>query len=72
MPKLPRYFPDGSKYVVEACGAFVRRYVELPNGQKINLRPRKAHPYDCAEHSTNTVPDQNMTSDLTFDRRVFA
>ena len=34
MPKLPRRFPEGSKYVLEADGAIVRRYVELPNSQK--------------------------------------
>ena len=71
MPKLPRRFPDGSKYVLEADGATVRRYVELPNGRKINLRPRKATPRACTDRDASIVPDQ-ITSEDIIGRRVFA
>jgi len=40
--QLPRRLPVGTKYVVEICGEFVRRFVELPNGARIPLRNRKA------------------------------
>lgn len=34
--------PVGTKYVLEACGPFVRRYVEFPDGRKLALRKRKS------------------------------
>ena len=40
-PDLPRRLPVGTKYIVESCGRFVRRFVELPNGARIPLRKRK-------------------------------
>jgi phage baseplate assembly protein W len=46
--RLPKRFPVGSRYVVESYGSFVRRYVELPNGPKINLATRKASVCSCA------------------------
>lgn len=47
--RKPTRFPPGTKYVVESRGRFVRRYVELPNGQRIHLANRKALNCECAE-----------------------
>jgi len=72
MPKLPKHFPENSKYVVEACGPLVRRYVELADGRRIHLRSRKAKPCICVKRSTSIVPDMDITNSPTFDRRVLA
>jgi len=55
--KLPKHFPVGTKYVVESCGEFVRRFVQLPKGKKIRLPNRKAHTCGCAEQ-ISIVPEQ--------------
>jgi hypothetical protein len=47
---LRKRFPVGSKYVVESCGPFVRRYVEFPDGRKVPLPKRKA--LLCTDAST--------------------
>jgi hypothetical protein len=39
---LPARFPVGTKYVLKADGLFVRRYVEFPDGRKLQLPTRKA------------------------------
>jgi hypothetical protein len=39
---LPGHFPIGTKYVVESHGSVVHRFVELPDGRRINLPNRKA------------------------------
>jgi hypothetical protein len=70
MLKLPKRFPENSKYVVEACGPRVRRYVELPGGRRIHLRSRKAKPCTCAERSTSIV-DKDITNSPTFDCQFF-
>ena len=49
--------PEGTKYVVETGGQFVRRFVELPNGRKIPLSTRKARPCACGER-ISIVPEQ--------------
>jgi hypothetical protein len=72
MPKLPKRFPENTKYVVEACGPLVRRYVELPDGTRINLRSRKAKPCPCVQQSASIVPEEDITESRTLDRRVFA
>jgi hypothetical protein len=41
---LPKRLPVGSKYVLESCGPFVRRNVELPNGRKVPLPKRRPCP----------------------------
>jgi hypothetical protein len=69
MSKLPKRFPENTKYVVEACGPVIRRYVELPNGRRINLRPRKARPLMSPERAASIVPDQEITE--IFDRQIF-
>jgi hypothetical protein len=40
-PSLPTRFPVGTKYVIEGRGQFVRRYVEFPNGRRVQLKMRK-------------------------------
>jgi len=55
--RLPKRLPEGTKYVVESAGQFVRRFVELPNGRKIPLSTRKAHPCACGER-ISIVPEQ--------------
>lgn len=40
-PRLPTRVPLGTKYVLEGRGQFIRRYVEFPNGRKVQLKMRK-------------------------------
>jgi hypothetical protein len=57
--RLPARFPVGSKYVLEAGGTFVERYVEFPNGRKVRLSRRKALPCECWElQQVSIVPDR--------------
>jgi hypothetical protein len=46
--RLPARFPVGTKYVLEGRGPFVRRYVEFPNGRRVQLEVRKAQTCNCA------------------------
>jgi len=46
--RLPARFPIGTKYVLERRGSVVRRYIELPGGDRINLKLRKALTCTCA------------------------
>ena len=39
--RLPKSLPEGTKYVVESAGQFVRRFVELPNGRKNSVANSK-------------------------------
>jgi hypothetical protein len=52
-------FPAGTKYVLEGRGPFVRRYVEFPNGSRMQLPTRKALTCMCAEPQTSIVPEHN-------------
>jgi hypothetical protein len=45
--RLPNRFPEATKYVVEAHGPLVRRYIEFPDGRKLELEPRKALTCRC-------------------------
>lgn len=45
LSRLPKRFPAGTKYVLEARGATVRRFVEFPDGHTLELDPRRA--LDC-------------------------
>ena len=57
--RLPTRFPVGTKYIVEGRGLFVRRYVEFPNGRKVQLATRKALSCTCAElQQISIAPDQ--------------
>jgi len=56
--RLPAHFPVGTKYVLEARGRLVRRHVELPNGRRIRLEPRRASAGVCAKwQQIGIVPD---------------
>jgi hypothetical protein len=59
-PRLPKRLPEGTKYVVESCGRFVRRFVELPNGNRIPLPTRKAVTCTCADDQMASIaPEQH-------------
>lgn len=49
--RLPARFPVDTKYVLEARGDYVRRYVEFPDGHTVELKPRKALTCDCADQT---------------------
>ena len=68
-------FPAGTKYVLEGFGPFVRRYVEFPNGRRIQLATRKALSCKCAKRQrTALVPDHfaDAQDAPEFQRRIFA
>jgi hypothetical protein len=67
--RLPKRLPTGTKYVVESAGAFVRRFLELPNGQRIALSKRKALICKCAE-TVSIVPNQAPEVSPVNDPRV--
>jgi hypothetical protein len=72
---LKRRFPVGTKYVIESCGPFVRRHVELPSGERIRLSPRKASTCTCAERQIGIVPEHafDALDDVpASQRRIFA
>jgi hypothetical protein len=61
---LPTRFPVGSKYVLESFGPFVRRYIEFPNGRRVQLATRKAMSCPCAvEQPISIIPDQSAAAD---------
>lgn len=39
--RMPIRFPVGTKYVLEGREQFVRRYVEFPDGRRMQLKMRK-------------------------------
>ena len=45
--RLPERFPADTKYVLEARGPFVHRYIEFPDGRIVELAPRKAQTCRC-------------------------
>ena len=58
-PRLPAHFPIGTKYVLEAGGPSVGRYIEFPNGRRIRLATRKAlSSTSVARQRISIVPDQ--------------
>jgi hypothetical protein len=60
----PTRFPIGSKYVLESLGPSVRRYIELPNGRRVQLATRKAVSCTCAaKQQISIIPDQSATAD---------
>jgi len=74
--RLPARFPLGTKYVLESRGPVVRRYVEFPGGQRINLEFRKALTCTCAaaQQAVSIVPqhDPEVLNAIPFDRRILA
>jgi hypothetical protein len=60
--RVPKRVPVGTKYVVESNGLSVRRYIEFPNGRRVNLSARKALTCGCLEwKQISVVPDGNAT-----------
>lgn len=45
--RLPARFREGTKYVLEARGRTVRRYIEFPDGSRLELRSRQAATCHC-------------------------
>ena len=74
--RLPARFPIGTKYVLESRGPVVRRYVEFPGGQRINLEFRMALTCTCAaaQQTVSIVPqhDPEVLNAIPFDRRILA
>ena len=54
-PRLPKRFPVGTKYILESYGGFVRRYIEYPNGRRVELETRKA--LSCGCFDSSIVPE---------------
>ena len=52
--RLPTRLPAGTKYVLESRGAWVHRYVELPDGRRVKLKARKAQ--TCCAADVSLVP----------------
>lgn len=58
--RLPARIPIGTKYVLERRGRFVRRYIEFPNGRRIQLANRKTLSCKCvASQQIGIVPHQS-------------
>jgi hypothetical protein len=56
---LPVRFPVGSKYVLEGRGPFIRRYIEFPDGRRVQLTKRKAVSCSCKPfEQVSIAPDQ--------------
>ena len=59
LSRLPARFPTGTKYVLESRGPFVQRYIEFPNGRRVQLVRRKALSCGCAApQQISIVPDE--------------
>ena len=49
--RLPARFSANTKYVLEARGAVIHRFIAYPDGRKVELKPRKAANCDCADQT---------------------
>src|ERR1035437_5324859 len=59
-PSPASALPIGTKYVLDGRGPFVRRYIEFPNGRRVQLATRKALSCTCvASQPIGIVPDQS-------------
>jgi hypothetical protein len=47
LTRLANRFPDNTKYVLEAHGPLVHRYIEFPDERRLELEPRKALTCRC-------------------------
>jgi hypothetical protein len=57
---LPVRFLLGTKYVLEACGQYVHRYVEYPAGRRKQLAIRKALTFGCLKlEQIGIAPDSD-------------
>jgi hypothetical protein len=62
-PRLPARLPVGTKYILESRGRFVRRYVEFPDGRRVQLATRKALTCTCADlQKLSIIPDQKTAA----------
>jgi hypothetical protein len=62
--------PVGTKYVLEARGPFLRRYIEFPGGRKVALAKRKAASCLCSEYPVvSIVPESIDLEDPTLKSR---
>ena len=68
--RLPARFPADTKYVVEAHGAVVHRFIEYPDGHTVELKPRKALTCDCADQTL--VPAMDAGESRRKSRRLAA
>ena len=71
-PSLPARVPVGTKYVLEGRGLFVRRYIEFPNGRRVQLANRKA--LSCtsmASQQIGIVPDRSAAVVLAAHAKRF-
>ena len=68
LTRLPARFPANTKYVLEARGPYVRRYIEYPDGHKVELSPRKAATCHCAEQTL--VPAMSPAADTKRRKRL--
>ena len=66
--RLPARFPVDTKYVLEARGDQVRRYVEFPDGHTVELKPRKALTCLCVDSAL--VPPMRLAADLRRRKRL--
>ncbi|HEY2754845.1 MAG TPA: hypothetical protein VGJ01_03795 [Pseudolabrys sp.] len=56
--RLPSRFPVGTKYVLESRGGQVHRYVEYPDGRRLELSAREPANCNClALQELSIVPD---------------
>jgi hypothetical protein len=68
---LPEHFPTSTKYVLEADGPLVRRYVEFPNGRRMLLSTRKAISYTCEyRRDVSIVPVDNADAEVKWTGRT--
>ena len=61
-PDLPVRVPIGTKYVLEGRGPFVRRYIEYPNGRRIQLATRMALTCTCSELRRISIAPHNNSA----------
>ena len=54
--RLPTQFTEGSKYVLEADGGRIHRYIEFPDGRKVLLADRKAVTQSSTPSDISIVP----------------
>ena len=59
---LPERFPPSTKYVLEARGPLVRRYVEFPDGRTMELAPRKALTCRCQAVRERTLSEHGKAA----------
>ena len=66
--RLPARFPVDTKYVLEARGHMVRRFIEFPDGRKMELKPRKAATCHCTDSAL--VPPMHPVANTRRRKRV--